>query len=129
MVPYYADKPSIPFSFENDEVWIEPEKQVVCHTTFTKPELKKAILGWLSVVNFMLYLSIILFIFFFCVLRRLVASTFRKRCETQLLFAAIIIIHHRIDWLRLLLNNVFRYIAFKFACDGRSERSSLLSIH
>ena len=45
MTAWYADNPSQPFSFENDEVWMKPEDQVQCYSTRTKPELKKVILG------------------------------------------------------------------------------------
>uniref|UniRef100_A0A6F9DM69 5-taurinomethyluridine-[tRNA] synthase subunit MTO1, mitochondrial n=1 Tax=Phallusia mammillata TaxID=59560 RepID=A0A6F9DM69_9ASCI len=44
MTEHFADNPSHPFSFENNKVWIAPKDQLTCHTTLTKPGLKKVVL-------------------------------------------------------------------------------------
>jgi len=48
--PFYGDDPPLPFSYETEKVWIEPERQIICYTTFTKPELKKIIMGELIAI-------------------------------------------------------------------------------
>nr|XP_002123127.2 protein MTO1 homolog, mitochondrial-like [Ciona intestinalis] len=47
MVAYGGDMPPHPFSFENEKVWIDPDQQLTCYTTHTKPELEKCILDTL----------------------------------------------------------------------------------
>ena len=45
MTEWSADDPSHPFSFDNEEVWMKPKDQLKCYSTYTKPQLKKIILG------------------------------------------------------------------------------------
>ncbi|XP_023211443.1 protein MTO1 homolog, mitochondrial-like [Centruroides sculpturatus] len=40
----YADNPPQPFSFVNEKVWIEPEKQVLTYMTYTTPEVVKIVM-------------------------------------------------------------------------------------
>ncbi|XP_064078758.1 protein MTO1 homolog, mitochondrial-like isoform X4 [Macrobrachium nipponense] len=35
-----ADDPPVPFSFLNDKVWINPSDQLLCHLTYTTPEVE-----------------------------------------------------------------------------------------
>ncbi|CAK8693275.1 unnamed protein product [Clavelina lepadiformis] len=47
MKSYHGDDPPQPFSFENDQVWIESHDQLTCYTTFTKPGLAEIVRGTL----------------------------------------------------------------------------------
>ncbi|XP_063238214.1 protein MTO1 homolog, mitochondrial isoform X2 [Bacillus rossius redtenbacheri] len=44
-----GDNPPMPFSFLNDEVWIKPEDQMVCHLTFTDQSINQIVLDNLHV--------------------------------------------------------------------------------
>ncbi|KAG8226794.1 hypothetical protein J437_LFUL002840 [Ladona fulva] len=39
-----GDDPPQPFSFMNDSVWLKPEQQLVCHITYTGPEVEEIIM-------------------------------------------------------------------------------------
>ncbi|KAK7868536.1 hypothetical protein R5R35_004818 [Gryllus longicercus] len=49
LMKQYGDNPPQPFSFMNNEVWIKPEDQAICHLTLTNPAVDKIILDNLHV--------------------------------------------------------------------------------
>lgn len=39
----FGDNPPAPFSFMNEKVWLDPQQQMLCHLTYTTPEIDKIV--------------------------------------------------------------------------------------